>query len=173
MSVAVVGIAGTPHVRSRSRTLLEHAVVTARARGAVVEVVDLRQLPAAGLLGRRSHPTIERATGRVLEAQVVLAATPTYRASYSGLLKSFFDLLPDHALARHLGVPIVTGTSLEDLRLAGQALRTLFASLGADVVATGAYATDADFTGDRPSEPVTRRVERAVEEALATVGAKR
>jgi len=167
VSVSVIGIAGTPHARSRSRTLLEHAVATARARSATVDVVDLRHLPAAGLLGRRQHPDVERALTQLREARVVLASTPTYRASYSGLLKAFFDLLPDNALLRHVGVPIVTGTSLEDLRLAGQALRTLFTSLGADVVATGAYAIDADFAGDQPSEPVLRRVERAVDEALA------
>jgi len=173
VSVSVIAIAGTPHTRSRSRTLLNHAVATARARAATVEVVDLMRLPAASLLGRRQHPDVDRAVTLLHDAQVVLAATPTYRASYSGLLKSFFDLLPDDALARHVGVPIVTGTSLEDLRLAGQALRTLFTSLGAAVVATGAYAIDADFTADQPSEPVLRRVERAVAEALAAASAKR
>lgn len=173
VSAAVIGVVGSPHTRSRSRTLLNHAVTTARARSAGVDLVELRQLPAAALLGRRQHPDVERALTQLRESRVVLAATPTYRASYSGLLKLFFDLLPDNALARHVGVPIVTGTSLEDLRLAGQALRTLFTSLGADVVATGAYAIDADFAGDQPSEPVLRRVERAVDEALAHARARR
>lgn len=166
MTHDVIGIAGSPHVRSRSRTLLNHAARAARHAGANVSLVDLRTLPAAGLLGRRRRPVVEQALTDVMQARVVLAATPTYRASYSGLIKTFFDLLPDDALAGRIGVPIVTGTSLADLQIAGQALRTLLASLGADVVATGAYAADADFSGDRPSEPVIRRVERAVAEAL-------
>jgi FMN reductase len=168
MSGTVVGIVGSPHTRSRSRTLLNHAATAARRAGATVHTVDLRALPAAGLLGRRRRPAVDRAIAEVMRARVILAATPTYRASYTGLIKTFFDLLPDDALVGRVGVPIVTGTSLDDLQLAGQALRILFGSLGADVVATGAYAADADFTGDRPSEPVVRRVERAVGEALAS-----
>lgn len=166
MNRSVVGIVGSPHVRSRSRTLLTHAAAAARQAGAVVDMIDLRKLSAAALLGRRRHPAVDEAIAMVTSAHVILAATPTYRASYSGLIKAFFDLLPDHALAGRVGVPIVTGTSLDDLQLAGQALRTLFTSLGADVVATGAYAADADFSGNRPSGPVIRRVERAVAEAL-------
>jgi len=168
-----VGIAGTPHARSRSRTLLHHAVTTTKTRGATVQIVDLRRLSAAALLGRRRSKVVDRALDLLQEARIVLAATPTYRASYSGLLKTFFDLLSDNALEQHVGVPIVTATSLEDLSLAGQAPRTLFTSLGADVVATGAYAIDADFTEDRPSEPVLRRVERAVDEALSWAGSRR
>lgn len=168
---SVVGIVGSPHVPSRSTLLLRHAVDEVRARGATVAILDLVLLPADALLGRVKHDGVEAAIGTVLGAALVLAATPTYRASYSGLLKCFFDLLPQDSLQGKVGVPIVTGASLDDLRAAGQAVRGLFASLGASAVASGAYALDSDFSGDQPSAPVLGRVERAVSEGLAASGA--
>lgn len=171
MMLRIAGIVGSPNVPSRSRLLLQHAVDEARARGAQVDLVDLTGLPAGALLGRAEHDEVDAAVRTVREAAIVLAATPTYRASYSGLLKCFFDLLPPDALKGKVGVPIVTGTSLDDLRVAGQALRALFTSLGATVVGPGAYALDGDFTDERPSAPVLRRVDRAVSEALAASGA--
>ncbi len=137
-----------------------------RRRGAQVTEVDLNVVPAAALLGRDTHDELDAAIRATLGASVVLAATPTYRNSYSGLLKCFFDLLPDDALRGKIGVPVVTGTSIDDLRVAAQGLSALFTALGAETVPGGAYATDADFVDDRPTDQVLKRVDRAVADAL-------
>ena len=47
------------------------------------------------------------------------AASPVYRASYAGLLKVFFDLFPQDALAGRIGVPILTGASPAHLAISG------------------------------------------------------
>lgn len=165
-ALRVVGLVGSPMRPSRSRRLVEHAISVAEEQGVPATLIDLTTIPADALLGRESRDGAQEALGTVMQATVVYASTPTYRASYSGLLKCFLDLLPDDALVGKVAVPIATGTDHEDLRAAGQALRTVFTSLGASIVAAGAYATDADFVGGEPSETALRRIAHAVAESL-------
>jgi FMN reductase len=97
---------------------------------------------------------------------VVVASTPVYRAAYSGLLKLFFDLLPQDAFVGKVGLPIVTGASPAHQLAVDHALRPLFASVGGLVVANAVYATDAELGADTVSEHVLERIDRAVNEAL-------
>lgn len=163
----VIAISGTPSATSKSRRLAEYALARFAAAGASIGLVDVSELPADGLLGRSRPQEIVDALRRVLAADVIVASTPVYRASYSGLLKVFFDLLPQEALAGKIGVPIVTGASPGHQLAVDHAVRPLFASVGGIVVANAVYATDAEFGPDGPAEPVLRRVDRAVDEALA------
>ena len=106
---AAVGISGSPSSSSKSRMLVEYALARLAARGAVTELVDLATLPADALLGRAAAPALIAALETATRAQIIVAGTPVYRATYSGLLKVFFDLLPQDSLIGKVGVPIVTG----------------------------------------------------------------
>ena len=107
--LAVVGIAGSPSPTSKSRVLVEYALGRLAAHGATTRLVDLAALPAEPLLGRGTSPTVTAALDAATRAGIVVAGTPVYRATYSGLLKLFFDLLPQDSLMGKVGVPIVTG----------------------------------------------------------------
>jgi FMN reductase len=162
----VTAISGSPSTTSKSRLLSEHAVARFTAAGASAGIVDLCAMPADGLLGRARPHALVDALLRVEAADVIVASTPVYRAAYSGLLKLFFDLLPQEALAGKVGLPIVTGASPGHQLAVDHALRPLFASLGALVVANAVYATDSEFGPKGPSEHVLKRLDRAVDEAL-------
>ena len=110
---------------------------------------------------------IESAT----RARIVVAGTPVYRATYSGLLKVFFDLLPQDSLLGKIGVPIVTGHDRGHSLALDHGLRPLFASLGATVVASGVYGTSAQFQNGKTAPELLQAVDRAVDEALALAGA--
>ena len=99
-------------------------------------------------------------------ADVVVAASPVYRATYSGLLKVFFDLLPRDALAGRIGVPILTGAGPAHRLALEHGFGPLFASVGAAVVAHGVYGWDAQFT-PAPEPALAALVDRAIEEAVA------
>ena len=100
-----------------------------------------------------------------------MAGTPVYRATYSGLLKVFFDLLPQDALVGKVGVPIVTGHGVAHSLALDHGLRPLFASVGATVIAHGVYATSEQFADGTPAAELRAAVDRAVREAVALASA--
>ncbi|HEX5073826.1 MAG TPA: NAD(P)H-dependent oxidoreductase [Gemmatimonadaceae bacterium] len=162
----VVGISGSPGARSKSRTLLERVLIALSDRGANATLIDLATLPADALLGRRRADEVERALGSVSQASIVVASTPVYRATYSGLLKTFFDLLPLDGLAGKTAIAIATGGSSAHQLVIDHGLRPLFASVGAVTTPTGVYGTDSAFENGVPHASLIARLDAAVAEAL-------
>ena len=169
--LAVVGLSGSPSASSKSRVLVEYALARAAARGARIQLVDLAALPADALLGRGAAPAVAAALDAATRAHIIVAGTPVYRATYSGLLKVFFDLLPQDSFTGKVGVPIVTGHDRGHSLAVDHGLRPLFASLGATVVASGVYGTSAQFHDGKTAPELLEAVDRAVDEALALAGA--
>ena len=165
-SLTAVGISGSPSTRSRSRVLLEHALGALARQGIATELIDLSELPADALLGRRLAPELEHALAAVGNADIVVASTPVYRATYTGLLKVFFDLFAQRALVGKVGLAIATGGAPGHQLVLDHGLRPLFASVGAVVVPTGVYAVDAEFDAGLPHAHVLERIERAVAESV-------
>ena len=95
--------------------------------------------------------------------------TPVFAASYSGLFKTFFDVLENGALD---GTPVLVaataGTARHSLVLE-HALRPLFAYLHAVVVPTGVFAATDDF-GDTSDGSLDDRIRRAAGELAALAG---
>lgn len=164
-----VAISGSPSRQSKSRRLLVHAVERLAREGVTTTTVDLCELPADDLLGRSRTSAIDDALAALAAARVLVVATPVYRASYSGLLKCFFDLLPQEALAGKVAVPIATGGGSAHSLVIDHTLRPLLASVGALTVATGIYGTDAQFGADGPEAALLARVDRAVAEAQEVI----
>jgi len=168
VSTPVIGLSGSPNTSSRSRALLELALAALERQGAGPgRLVDLATLPSDGLLARRQDAVVSDAIQSVVDAVIVVVSTPIYRATYSGLLKVFFDLLPQDALARKVAIPIATGGGSGHLLAVDHGLRPLLASVGALVVATGVYGTDAQFRGGVPEPALVERIERAALEAAS------
>lgn len=168
-ALRVVGISGSPSATSKSRVLVEYVLAQLAAGGAETRLIDLATLPANGLLGRGTAPPVSAALDTVMDARVVVAGTPVYRATYSGLLKVFFDLLPQDSLAGKIGVPIVTGHGSAHSLAVDYGLRPLFASLGAVVVAGAVYGTSEQFLDGKPGPDLLRAADRAVGEAFSLV----
>jgi FMN reductase len=136
-----------------------------------VEIIELRSLAhslADNLLTGFPSGALAEAVDSVSRADAVIAVTPIFTASYSGLFKTFFDVLEEDALA---GKPVLiaatAGTSRHSLALE-HALRPLFTYLHAVVVPTAVFAATEDFGRSGLQE----RIERAADE-LATLVAGR
>ena len=127
------------------------------------EVVELRDLAVEiahnftnGFPGRKLSAALDAVT----EADGMIVVTPVFSASYSGLFKSFFDVLDKDAL---VGKPVLiaaTGGTARHSLVLEHALRPLFAYLRAVVVPTGVYAASEDWG----AEGLDGRVERAAGE---------
>lgn len=152
------------------------ATETTRALGgAEVVVIELRPLAHAitdHLLTGFATGDLADALATVRRADAVIAVTPVFSASYSGLFKSFFDVLETGTLD---GTPVLVaataGTSRHSLVLE-HALRPLFSHLHAVVVPTGVFAASEDWGAAGADRALVRRVERAAGELAALVAAR-
>ncbi|MGX1882251.1 CE1759 family FMN reductase [Streptomyces sp. NPDC055287] len=138
----------------------------------VVEVRELATAIANHLVTGFPSPALSDAIDAVTEADGLIAVTPVFAASYSGLFKSFFDLIDNTALA---GKPVLIaatgGTARHSLALE-HAVRPLFAYLRALVVPTAVYAASEDWgsRGDARTDDLPRRIERAGAELAELMG---
>ncbi|MEU5978242.1 FMN reductase [Streptomyces sp. NPDC047315] len=131
-----------------------------------VRVVELRELAVAianHLVTGFPSADLEEAIEAVTEADGLIAVTPVFSASYSGLFKSFFDLIdPDALTGKPVLVGATGGTPRHSLVLE-HALRPLFAYLRAEVVPTAVYAASEDWggNGDPLTDTLPTRITRA------------
>jgi FMN reductase len=133
----VVALVGNP--RPGSRTAAVARAVQARvaaAGGAAVQVVDLAE-------GRPD----DDAVSAVLGAGTLVVASPTYKGSYTGLLKTFADALPAQALAGVVAVPIMTAAAPAHRHAVESYLRPLLLELGATVPLPGLSVLESELDG--------------------------
>jgi FMN reductase len=145
----------------------------ARGEDVAVDVVELRDLAhdlANALLTGFPAGGLRDAVEQVVRADGVVAVTPTFNASYSGLFKSFFDVLEPGALA---GKPVLlgaTGGSARHSLVLDHAMRPLFAYLQSLVVPTGVYAASEDWaSGGAAGDALGARIDRAATQLASLV----
>lgn len=166
MGIRAVAISGSPRTPSKSKTLAELMLETLRSAGCETEMVDAAVLPAEALVARAPDTQIDKAIATVGTAQIIIAATPTYRALYTGVLKCLFDLMPPGHLVSKICVPVQSGASPAHFLAIEYGLRPLFVSLDG-VPISGIYATDEQFDDGRPNEALRRRISQVAGQALA------
>lgn len=165
----VVTISGSPAARSRSTHLLAAAEDALHARGIATRRIEPRELPAEALLHADfGHPSIREALELVEHAQAVVIATPVYKVAYSGLLKTFLDLLPQTGLTGKLVLPVATGGSLAHLLALDYALKPVLSSLGARHVLGNVFATDTEIASDeqgyKSNASVSERLTQSIDQ---------
>ncbi|MER7278536.1 FMN reductase [Dactylosporangium sp. NPDC000244] len=160
-----------------STRLLADRLTTAVADGlddAAVRTFELRAVAhdiTDHLLTGFPSPALKEVIDAVAGADGLVAVTPIFNASYSGLFKSFFDVLDDDVLR---GKPVLLGatggTARHSLALE-HALRPMFAYLHAVVAPTAVFAATEDWaTGGR--DTLHERVRRAGADLAALVAAR-
>lgn len=136
----VTVVVGNPKPRSRTRAA---AVALAAHLGEVVDVLDLAELGPALL--DWSSAEVAGAVERVQAADVVVVASPTYKGTYTGLLKLFLDRFPTTGLEGVVAVPLLLGAGPQHAQ-APASLAAVLTEIGADVVTRGLYVLDSAVT---------------------------
>ncbi|MEU1347798.1 FMN reductase [Streptomyces sp. NPDC005775] len=139
---------------------------TEQDRPVEVRVIELRDLAvdiAGNLVSGFPSATLEEAIGAVTGADGLIAVTPVFTASYSGLFKSFFDLVENTALTGKPVVVAATGGTARHSLVLEHAMRPLFAYLRAVTLPTSVYAASEDWgsSGDEYTEGLPARIRRA------------
>ncbi|MEV8639105.1 FMN reductase [Streptosporangium sp. NPDC051023] len=150
---------------TRRRLAREHEVEVS-----MVELRDLATDIANNMVTGFPSPALRQAIETVTEADGVIAVTPIFTASYSGLFKSFFDVIDNTALVgRPVLIAATGGTARHSLALE-HALRPMFVYLRALVVPTAVYAasedwgTGGDSGGGSGRDDLAARIARAAGE---------
>jgi FMN reductase len=142
----------------------------------VIELRDRAQDLVNHLLTGFPSPALRATLDRVLAADGVIAVSPIFNASYSGLFKLFFDVLERGSLS---GVPALigaTGGTVRHSLALDHAFRPLFVYLGASVGTTAVFAASEDWgtggTGDAFGGALADRIDRAAAELATAVAAR-
>ena len=166
---------------SSSRLLADRlAEATARAlrlqdddvRVSVIELRELAHDITDHLLTGFAGPRLEEAIATVTSADAVIAVSPVFSASYSGLFKSFVDILDAGVLEDKPALLGATGGTARHSLALEYALRPLFAYLRATVTPTAVFAASEDFASAGAGTSLAARAERAGRE-LADLVLKR
>ncbi|MCY0904852.1 CE1759 family FMN reductase [Arthrobacter sp. H14-L1] len=157
-------------------TARQLAELVGNAEIIVVELRDLAVDIAQNFVTGFAPPALAAALAQVTDADGLIAVTPVFSASYSGLFKSFFDLLDLEALA---GMPVIigaTGGSTRHSLVLDFAIRPLFSYFRARTMPTAVYAAPDDWgagdpllAGDMAAGGLDVRVNRAAKELAAAM----
>ena len=166
MSRRIVVVTAGLTVPSSTRLLADQiaqaasAQVSARGESAEVDFIELREvageLATFMVTGGIPTPRLTELRERISAADGLIAVTPVFNASFSGLFKMFFDALDPDALT---GTPVLIAATAGSARhslVLDHALRPLFAYLRAVVVPTGVFAATEDFGSHGLSDRITR-----------------
>jgi FMN reductase len=150
---SVVTVVGNPRAGSRTAAAAASvAELLASELGTpyrIDELVDLATFAPAIFQGEKAseeeRTALENAVDLVSSASVIVVATPVYKGSYTGLLKSFLDVLRPQALAGAVVVPVTVSAAPSHKLLADQHLRPVLAELGASVPVPGVILEERDL----------------------------
>ncbi|MHC6591792.1 CE1759 family FMN reductase [Arthrobacter sp. C152] len=161
-------------VPSSSRLLADQLAAAAERRlasagyAAAVEVVELRDLAvdiANNFVTGYAAPRLAEVIAAVEASDGIIAVTPVFSASYSGLFKSFIDVLDPKSLDGKAVLLGATGGTDRHQMILDYALRPLFSYLRTRIAATGVFAGPQDWgTADEGGASLADRIERAAAE---------
>jgi FMN reductase len=146
--VRIAVVTGNPKPASRTHHV---ALAIADALAAALEpgepsphlAVDLAE--HASRLFDWSDPELSRLTTEVAAADLAVFASPTYKAAYTGMLKSFLDRYGNNGLSGTVAVPVMTGGWPGHTLAVEVHLRPVLVELGATIPARGLFVTEPEF----------------------------
>lgn len=139
----ILVISGSPSNNSKTGRLAEYVATRLASAQHRTSHIRVRDLPPEGLVrGSGTDERIAAALRDVDEADGIVFVTPTYKASYSGLIKLFIDLLPQSALEDKAVLPLATGGTLAHVLMIDYAFRPILHALGARHTVKGHFMVE-------------------------------
>lgn len=170
-------ISGSPSASSRLTGIVESLQSELQSAGAAVELITLRELPPEDLIYTKfDSPSITKALGQIEKADAVVVATPIYKASYTGVVKCFLDLIPQKGLVGKATLPVVIGGTVAHLLVIDYALKPVLAAIGAKHQLQGIFAQDTQVGRNEDgsftlAEELILRIQNAARELLDDIQA--
>lgn len=147
----------------------ELSSVDSAATSSVVELRPLGRAIMDATLTGFAGAELEQAFEAVAGADGLIAVTPAFNASYSGLFKSFFDVLPEETLTDMPVLIAATGGTERHSLVLEHAMRPMFSYLHAVISPTGVYAATDDFGTYQASGDLSQRIHKAAADFVRMV----
>jgi FMN reductase len=143
----ILAISSSPSPTSRTAKVADYVLHSLADTALMTRHIQLRDIDAEALVSAKAaHVSVARAITALEQADGVVFATPIFKASYSGLLKVFLDLLPQFALAGKAILPIATGGSMAHLLALDYGLRPVLQSMGARHIVQSLFVAESDLS---------------------------
>jgi FMN reductase len=127
--------------------------LTGREPDVVIDLIDIgTSLLAWG------DPIAAQAVASIQACQVAIFASPTYKGSYTGLLKLFLDQVPTDGFNGLLAFPVMLGAALGHAMAPDVFLKPVLVELGAICPARGLYLLETDYTSEATVDTWAARV---------------
>ncbi len=164
----VITLAGSPRFPSRSSALLSYLAGELTRLDVEICHWHIQNFAPEDLLyARFDSPALLTLIEQLQQADGVIIATPIYKASFSGALKTLLDLLPERALEKKVVLPVATGGSAGHLLALDYALKPVLNALKAQEILHGVFADDSQVLDyhhqPRFSEPLQTRLDDALD----------
>lgn len=148
-AVRIVAVVGNPRTGSRTRVVAD-ALVGGIARlaeeiGRTFESTAIELADLAPELFSYPSASVDAALETTRAANVLVVVSPTYKATYTGLLKVFLDRLPSNALDGIVAVPVMIGAAPNHLLAVDVFLRPLLLELGATCSTRGLFVQESEL----------------------------
>lgn len=161
------------HTKFSRLTGIEQTIqATLNRAGVATETLYVHELPATDVLTANfASEVIQAATAKVTAADVVVLLTPIFKGSYSGILKTFLDLLPQKGFQQKTIIPAAIGGSIAHLLALEYALSPVASILGATTITAPIYIIDSQVEklengGYVLDAAATERIEHVVLQAI-------
>ncbi|MBH5317429.1 NADPH-dependent FMN reductase [Paenibacillus sp. GSMTC-2017] len=139
----IVILSGSANKNSRLNGIIQYSRSKLEQAGHEVSIVEITELPAEDLIHSNwNSAAVQKALTLVEEADGVIAASPVYKAAYSGVFKTFLDLIPQKGLERKVILPLFIGGTISHLLVIDYSLKPVLSALGATNILGGVYAVD-------------------------------
>jgi FMN reductase len=136
-------ISGSPTEETRLNGVLHDLLNQFREIGIPTEIINVRQLPSEALIQAKfDREEIIAANKKVEDSNIIVILTPVYKASFSGVLKTYLDLLPQNGLEGKTILPIAVGGTFGHLLMIDYSLKPVLTALGATHILKGAFILD-------------------------------
>jgi FMN reductase len=165
----VVIISGSPSASSRLEGVLQTVIKQLEIAGLKVRLLSVRdQSPEDLVYSNFNSPRIIQAVKDIEQADAVIVATPIYKASYTGVLKSFLDLLPQKGLQGKIVLPLAIGGTIAHLLAIDHALKPVLSALNSYHILAGVYVLDTQVVREENNFTLHPEIELRLQEAAKT-----
>lgn len=141
LSIKVLSIVGNPKPASKTAQVAE-AVAKRIAAALDADTATLELGPLAADLTGWGAESVTRAKQQLLDANVLVFASPVYKATYTGLMKLLCDQIMAGELVRHVAVPVMVGGGPAHTLAVEASFRPVLVELGASLPTAGLYVID-------------------------------